>query len=114
MLSSGTIIHHAKDQPIKQGWVLKKSGSGFFSLWRQKYLVLRLESSRSGRIDPNAGYLLQIYDDRDHSKPPKHEILVSDIRVDPSAKPVGLRKGAAPFVVYSHKRKVKTINHTYL
>eukprot|EP00842_Homolaphlyctis_polyrhiza_P006627 jgi/Hompol1/6966/HPOL_000869-RA len=99
----------SQPKPIKQGWVLKKASSGLFTPWREKYLVLTLDASRSGRIDPNAGYVLFIHDSRDLSKPPKHELLVDDLRVDLSASNAttltGLRKSAFPFVLISNKRK---------
>ncbi|KAL2918972.1 hypothetical protein HK105_201242 [Polyrhizophydium stewartii] len=113
-LSSHTLASpYIKPHPVAQpntGWVLKKAGSGLFAQWRQKYLVLTRDASRSGRVDPAGGLVLFIYDDRDLSKSPKHEILVSDMRVDPAAGGTGvsaamLRKMAPPFVVYSNKRK---------
>ncbi|KAI8925077.1 hypothetical protein BC831DRAFT_512763, partial [Entophlyctis helioformis] len=121
--ASGQIASLTTSKPVKQGWVLKKAGSGLFAHWRQKYLVLSLDTStsRQASVSPasaTAGpaYVLSIYDDRDLSKPPKHEIVVADMRVDTgdgvntktgaSASGFsGLRKGTVPFVLFSNKRK---------
>ncbi|KAK6097933.1 hypothetical protein MT418_002020 [Batrachochytrium dendrobatidis] len=98
---------------IKQGWILKKSGSSLFAKWRQKYLVLSLDTSRTDVKNQDARYVLHLYDDRDISKLPKHEIEVADLRIDPTGNGSGvgsstssrLKRYTAPFVLYSNKRK---------
>ncbi|KAJ1345340.1 hypothetical protein BSLG_000853 [Batrachochytrium salamandrivorans] len=99
---------------IKQGWILKKAGSGVFAKWRKKFLVLSLDTTRTGLKGQDARYVLFLYEDRDMSKPPKHEIEVSDLRIDStgngaglgSSVSSGLKKHTAPFIIYSNKRKV--------
>ncbi|KAJ3010407.1 hypothetical protein HKX48_007407, partial [Thoreauomyces humboldtii] len=97
MLADNPIVH-----PLKQGWVLKKGGSGFLSHWRLKYLVLR-PSETTGI----AGARLLVYDQIDQTKPPKHEILLKETTVDVLVgnKAGGVKKGAAPFIVSDRKRK---------
>ncbi|KAH6561962.1 hypothetical protein BASA62_009480 [Batrachochytrium salamandrivorans] len=98
---------------IKQGWILKKAGSGVFAKWRKKFLVLSLDTTRTGLKGQDARYVLFLYEDRDMSKPPKHEIEVSDLRIDStgngaglgSSVSSGLKKHTAPFIIYSNKRK---------
>ncbi|TPX68750.1 hypothetical protein SpCBS45565_g02959 [Spizellomyces sp. 'palustris'] len=83
-------------RPLKHGWVLKKGKTGFITHWRLKYLVLLASDENDAR--------LQIFDQVDQSRPPKHEIWLRDASVavwDGS----GAKKGSAPFVVVDRKRK---------
>ncbi|KAI8913757.1 translation initiation factor eIF3 subunit 135-domain-containing protein [Powellomyces hirtus] len=88
--------------PLKQGWVLKKGGSGFLAHWRLKYLVLA-----GGSEYTKGDARLLVYDQVDQSRPPKHEIWLRDATVDilVGNKTSGVKKGAAPFIVSDRKRK---------
>ena len=89
------------EKPLKQGWVLKKAGSGFLAQWKQKYIVL---------VPQREGLELCVYDQRDTSLPPKHRIKLSEARVDTQTKTLGtfkfLKKGATPFTIFANTRKV--------
>ncbi|KAJ3288645.1 hypothetical protein HK104_008043 [Borealophlyctis nickersoniae] len=113
----------AHNRPLKQGWVFKRGGSRFISHWRLKYLVLLprdpassaaahtsthgTSSSSSSKCD----FVLQIFDQVDQIRPPKHEIYLRDAQVHvpgttvSQAKFAGLKRGAAGFVVYTRQRK---------
>jgi hypothetical protein len=80
---------------LKQGWILKKGGSGLLAKWRLKYMVLTLEQDA----------ILSIYDEHDPSKLPKHEIHTRFIRIDPQDS-LASTKRMDPFTVFSKSRKV--------
>ncbi|KAI8816801.1 translation initiation factor eIF3 subunit 135-domain-containing protein [Fimicolochytrium jonesii] len=92
----------ANSLPLKQGWVLKKGGSGFLAHWRLKYLVLVGSPDSYG-----SPMKLLVYDQVDQSRPPKHEIALRDASVDELAGPkvASVKKGAAPFLIVDKKRK---------
>ncbi|RKO86164.1 hypothetical protein BDK51DRAFT_47193 [Blyttiomyces helicus] len=82
-------------RPIKQGWVLKRGGNRLLAQWRPKYLVL-------------TDTYLQIHDQNDPSRPPKHLVRIADAVIecgDGSGKGGGGRGGGAPFVVHAKDRK---------
>ena len=83
--------------PFKQGWILKKGGSGLLSKWRTKFMILSSHNNHP---------ILQLFDERDPSKSPKHELHVSQIRIDSNPSVNVLKKGASPFIVLSKTRKV--------
>ncbi|KAI8895724.1 translation initiation factor eIF3 subunit 135-domain-containing protein [Globomyces pollinis-pini] len=90
-------------KPLKQGWILKKGGAGLLALWRPKYMVL---------VPLPKGLVLWIYDDRDQTKLPKHEILVNELRLE--SKPVKfarLPKGAVSFTITANTRKFYLATH---
>ncbi|KAJ3218376.1 hypothetical protein HDU67_005925 [Dinochytrium kinnereticum] len=74
---------------VKQGWILKKAGSGFLSPWRLKYVVLSLhplsgEKSLLGKTTDTVGGrgMLQIFDQCDQSRPAKHEIWLDESEIE--------------------------------
>jgi hypothetical protein len=92
----------SKKRPIKQGWILKKGGAGLFAQWKPKYIVL---------LQTSGGYALWLYDDRDQTKRPKHEILLNEMRIDSKASKFALlSRSAVPFTVYTQTRKVDRIH----
>ncbi|KAI8911121.1 translation initiation factor eIF3 subunit 135-domain-containing protein, partial [Gorgonomyces haynaldii] len=94
-------------KPIKQGWVLKKAGSGFLAQWKTKYLVLC--PYRDSDLQ------LLVFDQRDTSKPPKHRIILSEARIDAHGQMGAfklLAKGATPFTISGNGRKFYFATHT--
>lgn len=94
----------ADQQPAtKQGWILKKGGTGLLAPWKQKYLILRPRS-----VAPGAALVLHVNDKRDVSLAPKHEISAGDLRVDilPPTNFTMLPKGAVAFTITTSHRKV--------
>ncbi|KAJ3097235.1 hypothetical protein HDU97_005059 [Phlyctochytrium planicorne] len=108
---------------LKQGWILKRAGSGFLSPWRLKYVTITFFPS-SPPVAPAEGggsnaasmgrVLLQISDQVGSTKPPKHEIWLDestigeDLAASSSAgmsAGVGGRKPVKPFVICSNQRK---------
>lgn len=90
-------------KPIKQGWVLKKSGSGMLAPWRPKYLVI-VQGLNGGSKK------LQIFDNLQQTNP-KHLLDLNHIRVEvKSGGSFGLlSKNAVAFTIYTQSRKVGTI-----
>ena len=72
-------VHSSK--PIKQGWVLKKSGPSFFTKWKPKYLVLYPASRDSHNSNAFTPAVLQVFDQCDQSRPPKHQVFLKDIHI---------------------------------
>ncbi|KAJ1566252.1 hypothetical protein HK405_010551, partial [Cladochytrium tenue] len=107
---------------IKEGWLLKKAGSGLLAPWRQKYAVLLAPADVRGRPIPSPQHcLLQLHDthcDR-ASQPPKHLLTLGDCRIEnaPIARipPAAAAAAAAavggggkpvdPFVIVAKQRK---------
>lgn len=74
--------------PIKQGFVYKRGGSGLLAHWKLKYLILSSSSNNPNLVT------LQIYDKRDQSEPPKHEIKLQDAAVEVVLPQLGGASGA--------------------
>ncbi|KAJ3409346.1 hypothetical protein HDV05_004470, partial [Chytridiales sp. JEL 0842] len=101
------------DRPLKQGWILKKRGSSrLVSQWAPKYLVL-LQSMNGNSASSKLRPLLQVFDQCDQSKPPKHlifldeaeiELQPDDANVESALINIG-KRGYSPFTIYSQKRK---------
>ncbi|KAI8614375.1 translation initiation factor eIF3 subunit 135-domain-containing protein [Chytriomyces sp. MP71] len=110
MLStSSTALTLGQSRPIKQGWILKKAGSGVFAQYKLKYLVLATSPSSS---------CLLVFEQCDQSRPAKYTIDLSeaDVEVPVPAKrngngPVAAgaagfgKKGFGPFILYARQRK---------
>ncbi|KAJ3019310.1 UNVERIFIED_CONTAM: hypothetical protein HDU68_010726 [Siphonaria sp. JEL0065] len=97
-----------KEITLKQGWMLKKAGSGVFAQWKLKYLVLT--------VNLNHQATLKIFELCDQSKPPKYIIELRDAALEMvptkkegvavSAGAAGFgKKGFVPFIVYARQRK---------
>jgi hypothetical protein len=86
-------------RPLKQGWILKKGGSGLFATWKPKYLQV---------IQVKGELLLQIYDNLDSiGSRPKHEIDLKSIQTEKiTSRYVMLSRNAVPFCIYTRSRKV--------
>jgi hypothetical protein len=109
-------------RPVRQGWILKRAGSAFLAQWRLKYIVLTvLQTSSKNRDDDEAGVAqiktkayLQIFDQIDQSKPPKHEIhldaaqieVIGDDGMRSNVFSSMWRKGAYPFTIHTPFRRV--------
>lgn len=106
LLLTSTVIFQmlsVQQKPVKQGWMLKKAGTGLLAPWKQKYVVV------AARRDTDDMQLL-IYDQRDISNPPKHRLILSDCRVDAIETSFKrLKKGAVPFTVHANSRKVNFV-----
>jgi hypothetical protein len=93
-----------KQKPIKQGWILKKGGAGLFAQWKPKFISM---------VPKFKGYSLLVYDDRDQTKKPKHDIPVQEVRIEVKpAKFALLSRGAVPFTLYAKGRKFHFACHT--
>ena len=88
-------------KPIKQGWILKKGGTGVLAPWRPKYLGLFQ--------GPGGKLTLNVYDNIDQPNP-KHEIDTTNMRIEiKSVKFALLSRNAVPFTIYTRSRKVRVI-----
>lgn len=93
----------SQQKPIKQGWLLKKAGTGLIAPWRSKFVVIT--ASR----DTDGDHEILVYDQRDLSFAPKHKILLSECSIDVPKKTFSrLKKGAVPFAVFANSRKVNS------
>ena len=116
MLTSSTLqtsINPGKsfgsNRPLKQGWILKKGGSGVLAPWRPKYLAL---VAQGGKLT------LNLYDSIDNTAA-KHEIDTSNMRIEvkPAKGFALLSRNAVPFTIYTRSRKVfptSLLHPTYL
>ncbi|KAJ3332136.1 hypothetical protein HDU76_001170 [Blyttiomyces sp. JEL0837] len=103
----------SRRQLIKQGWMLKRAGSGLLAQWRLKYMILCMiqvvPNSTAGKV------VLQVYDQVDQSMPPKHEIFLHEAEIEvkegeatvpTTAGMAGFgKKGICPFTIFTRHRK---------
>jgi hypothetical protein len=95
-----------RTRPLKQGWILKKAGSGILAQWKPKYIVLQ---------QTQHGFALFLFDNRDQTKKPKHEIMIHDMRIDTkSGRFAFLSRSAVPFTIYTHSRKVSFVYYSFI
>lgn len=90
------MLQEKDKRAVKQGWILKKGGSGLLAPWRSKYLMLTTSSS---------SLILEIYDNLDQGKP-KHTLRVSTVKIEPSAKFTMLSRNSVAFIISTSTRKV--------
>ena len=94
MLQSG--YSDQKKRVMKQGWLLKKAGSGMFSPWRTKFIEL---------ISTSRGSCLRVFDSREQLHP-KHEIMLDNVSIDRMGSTWRLlKKSAVPFTLICSNRK---------
>ena len=96
MLRTNPSVPDAKRRVMKQGWLLKKAGSGIFSPWRIKFIELE---------NTSRGSCLLVFNSREQLHP-KHEILLENVKIDR----VGtswtlLKRGCIPFTLICSNRK---------
>ncbi|KAI9353876.1 hypothetical protein BDR26DRAFT_929090 [Obelidium mucronatum] len=107
-VASSLALAATKEITLKQGWMLKKAGTGVFAQWKLKYLVLTVNLKNQ----PS----LKVFDQCDQSKPPKYLIELKDAALElVPAKKDGVavaagaagfgKKGFVPFIVYARQRK---------
>lgn len=104
MLSTEIPVAPPREKVVKQGWFLKKGGTGLLATWKPKFILL---------VALQDGHSLYIYDDRDVSKNPKHEINLSEIRIDSKTMHYFLLpKGAVAFKLWTANRKFYLASNT--
>ncbi|KAJ3075860.1 hypothetical protein HDU98_006631 [Podochytrium sp. JEL0797] len=104
-------VASTKELVLKQGWMLKKAGTGVFAQWKLKYLVLA--------VNLDSQSTLKVFDQCDQSKPPKYTVDLKDsaalemvkvkregVAVAAGAAGFG-KKGFLPFILYAKQRKIQ-------
>jgi hypothetical protein len=93
-------------QTVKQGWMLKKAGSGLLASWKPKYLKVVQDKNSNEHI-------LMIFDQRDTTKSAKHACKTSDIKItSDNGAFKRLKRGACPFTLFANSRKFYLAAHT--
>ncbi|KAJ3198191.1 hypothetical protein HDU82_001276 [Entophlyctis luteolus] len=105
---AGTNTSTHRETTLRQGWMLKKAGSGIFAQWKLKYFVLVSAS-------PQTGAILRVFEQCDQSRSAKYTIELKDAAIEIMAqvkdKPSAAgaagfgKKGFCPFIVYAKQRK---------
>ncbi|KAJ3192337.1 hypothetical protein HK101_006708, partial [Irineochytrium annulatum] len=121
--NGSALISASAPRIVKQGWILKRAGSGFLSQWRLKYVVIMLVPSGRPPVPGGGGGMnmrpvLRLFDQCDQSRPAKHEVMLDECEVDVGEEGVesgggdagggvgGIgKKPVAPFTVYARNRK---------